>query len=928
MSINSSHPIGQYCQWALDSADSLNEQASGVAPTGGSGSVISLPQGDAFVPSTTNAVWATPSALIDPFVNDITIAYYGRIDASFANAVLASFGGSGFGWELKTSFWDGTFVRLDFFRIFNGNGSSVNFGGSGDDNVHHIVIRVKKATGRIDWFRNGSAVALNVSWASDGATTGGSMKMKNISSSSNACITLQVYNTALSDSDIASLAADPKQIFADPAIELVAQSLSQSNSLSVGDIGIGGQLNAASVFQENSLSSGSITRTQDLSASNLEQVNKLTSGAANPYGRLRSILRDLPLHTWVKVNTSRYVDCQMPVADRPPGHPNSYDHVKIVIPWSSFTFDHARGRLILWGGGHANYTGNQVYQWHADSGEWSLSCLPSKLTTDGNSYVIDKLAPQSSHTYQNSIMLSNNDMFCTFGGAATPGASHTLEPIEGGQRRIGPWLYDLTKTDPEKVGGGDGSGMNPARLGLYAWYPRRDKVPTGTVGTNTYPISYADHVSQAAVSISKNGKDYAIITMDGAASGFPLWYRYEFGDVRLGENDACVYLGRTTQSNLIIREGWMVYDSKREFVYRNGYNKDTNYPLAELVVKNPWTPGIAETAIRLIRSDDSTTFTMNPVSDDCPYGATYDATNDCLWLWAGAFTGSNPDSGAVYRVNIPAYDSSTGWASTTWTVDEIIPAGDRPVGHHQQPVLGKVKHVPEIGAFLILDRAESDGSLDSASVWAFKTEQQQGDLTADNLSQSNSISTGSIAIEISLLAGDITQSNTLGDGLISQAYTLIAGDISQENNVNSGSISKVGELVAAPIEQSNDIATGAVSQTHALVAESLEQTNGISSDEIYVGNVHNLSASELSQTPALSSSAITQVHIIASTQIEQSNAVASAAISLVQTLVVASLVQSNSVSSSAIGVNNEINWHADMLYTIAAEDRSYTIPAV
>ena len=42
------------------------------------------------------------------------------------------------------------------------------------------------------------------------------------------------------------------------------------------------------------------------------------------------------------------------------GHPGTR---RIILAWSGFTWDPNRGDLLLYGGGHANYSGNDVYRW-------------------------------------------------------------------------------------------------------------------------------------------------------------------------------------------------------------------------------------------------------------------------------------------------------------------------------------------------------------------------------------------------------------------------------------------------------------------------------------------------------------------------------------------------------------------------------------
>lgn len=808
MTINTSHPIGSRLRWALLSAETLNEQASGVAPAGSIGSMVPLAEGMAYAPASTATSWATAPATIDPYNNSITVAWYGKIDDA-GQSVLVQFA-SGYGFRVLANPWSPSVVQLKFETIWGGGGPSAIIS-LPDETVHHLLLRFDKATGTLDVFKDGALHTAALSAGSDPGAVGssGQLRMQNISANF-ACITAQIYEGLLDDAEIASLAANPLQVFEAPALDLVAVPLVQTNSASGGAIFIGGQLFAAPMVQQADFASGRISREHYLTAMAATQTNVLSSGSLDPYGRLRGILAGVPLHTWVQVNTTRYVDCQMAPTDWPLGSGTPVDHVRVVIPWSSFAFDHARGNLLLFGGGHANYIGNELYQWHAETGAWSLACLPSWVDDDpATRYVVDKKAPQSSHTYQNNLWLQFNRMFATFGGAATPSGGPFLEDDAGTPRRVAPWVYDLDKTDPDKVGGGSGSGRDPARLGLEAWQHRRDHVATGTWGTDAYPIDFGGHASQAAVAFSSGGKDYVVFTMD-SGSGFPNWYRWEFGDIRAGESDQCIYLGRNL--SVVATEGWMVHDSTRGLVYRVAYAKNANYTPAELLTRD----AVAATApiipVRLVHAGDGTGFDMTPVTQECPYGCVYDSTKDCLWLWGG----TAPDTGIVYRVNIPEWNPSTGWASTTWTVDTFTPVGNRPNGLYQTPILGKIKYLPEVGAFIILDRAGAAGDPDPG-VWLFKTTTPPVPLSPVSMSQANAISSGRIDVPHTLSAAPMVQANHLALG------ALPASALTPQQSAWLRSLALLHGLVAdSPLTVSpTERVAGAVSQSITISASSV-----------------------------------------------------------------------------------------------------------
>ena len=93
----------------------------------------------------------------------------------------------------------------------------------------------------------------------------------------------------------------------------------------------------------------------------------------------------------------------------------------IIDAWSGGAFDTKRDRLIIWGGGHADYAGNEIYTFDLNTLSWSQLTEPSyvdrSISEFKSGYYTDGL-PVSRHTY-NSIQYIPDpvDRFCTFGGA-------------------------------------------------------------------------------------------------------------------------------------------------------------------------------------------------------------------------------------------------------------------------------------------------------------------------------------------------------------------------------------------------------------------------------------------------------------------------------------------------------------------------------
>jgi hypothetical protein len=106
------------------------------------------------------------------------------------------------------------------------------------------------------------------------------------------------------------------------------------------------------------------------------------------FEQLISILRSTPENGWVRVNNNQFQDVWTPegllvcvdkASNCTPWGPKS-----IISAWSSFAWDSRRGDLIIYGGGHANYGGNDVYRWRATTLNWERMSLPSDIASLGD----------------------------------------------------------------------------------------------------------------------------------------------------------------------------------------------------------------------------------------------------------------------------------------------------------------------------------------------------------------------------------------------------------------------------------------------------------------------------------------------------------------------------------------------------------------
>src|SRR5262245_14988133 len=84
--------------------------------------------------------------------------------------------------------------------------------------------------------------------------------------------------------------------------------------------------------------------------------------------------------TWLRVNANRLEQVWTPHSQRARAKAQGFDDPRrIISAWSSMAWDSNRRQLIIWGGGHGDYAGNDVYRFDAATLSWQRSSLPSAV---------------------------------------------------------------------------------------------------------------------------------------------------------------------------------------------------------------------------------------------------------------------------------------------------------------------------------------------------------------------------------------------------------------------------------------------------------------------------------------------------------------------------------------------------------------------
>ena len=225
------------------------------------------------------------------------------------------------------------------------------------------------------------------------------------------------------------------------------------------------------------------------------------SGQASS-GVIEDALGSMPVNSWQKLNVNSFQSVWTPLAQRPTtASPGSN-----ISAWSGAAWDAGRGNLYIWGGDHypGGDEGNEVYIFSGKTGLWSRGSLPSRITsTGGIEHTVDGVmnAPLSGESWDNVLFLNNVNRMAVI-GVSREGQSWR-DPSNG--LYTGPYFWDPSKADPNKVSGLTGSQVNPAAfpdvVGGEMWQNRNNQPSGGT-----------SHLRGTSAYLDVGGKDVVYVT--------------------------------------------------------------------------------------------------------------------------------------------------------------------------------------------------------------------------------------------------------------------------------------------------------------------------------------------------------------------------------------------------------------------------------
>ena len=131
------------------------------------------------------------------------------------------------------------------------------------------------------------------------------------------------------------------------------------------------------------------------------------------------IVLTMPSNSWLEIPNSRLAS----VGANPQLYPElqGFSGIGGITAYSGAVFDSKRNRFVVWGGGHGDYRGNEIYVFDTETLAWERLNEPSdpnlgaQVNNDGT--------PNSRHTYNGVAYIEHADRFFASGGSlAGPGS--------------------------------------------------------------------------------------------------------------------------------------------------------------------------------------------------------------------------------------------------------------------------------------------------------------------------------------------------------------------------------------------------------------------------------------------------------------------------------------------------------------------------
>ncbi|MCB1866242.1 MAG: hypothetical protein KDG50_12530 [Chromatiales bacterium] len=459
-------------------------------------------------------------------------------------------------------------------------------------------------------------------------------------------------------------------------------------------------------------------------------VGALQTSVVNAVPMLSEVLAVVPEQHWAVVNTNTFQSAWPAPALRDfetaRGTPGP---LAVMQAFSSFGWDTRRQQFYLYGGGHGNYPGNEIYIWDAKTLEWRRGSLPSQVQQLGSTFTYVAVdgadnAPTAAHTYDNNEYLPIADRFIVFGGAAWDSGG----PLQDAAfNRVGPYLWDPSLADPNMVGGTTGSHTNATPgdgiLGGEMWENRNlPLLPNYLNDPTQFRIDDYYSIEGATDVVSRDGHDLVYLS-----TRHWLW-EYHIVDVNDPSQDFWRVVGNgRIGSSGVWGQGPGAYDEANNLFVRIAEPRNNSNRLYDFYYFDLETPGFSNPVVPFEPTLpdgsplfggglDSNLFNFKARS---AWGLDYDPVREQIVLWDGA--------GNLWALTPPDMLGANGWIATPidvfalaefglpnandngYEINGVTPAADT-------GVLGKFKYIPEFDIYLTTYHTQT------GDIWIYKPE--------------------------------------------------------------------------------------------------------------------------------------------------------------------------------------------------------------
>ncbi|ANQ86422.1 hypothetical protein dqs_3401 [Azoarcus olearius] len=269
-------------------------------------------------------------------------------------------------------------------------------------------------------------------------------------------------------------------------------------------------------------------------------------------------LLDMPANSWLEVPNSQMKEVCAPDSF---GVRATMGCIGITEAWGGGAYAPGPRLMLVWGGGHNDYWGNEIYAFDLRGGRWTRLTDPSpgEVVKTGGGDPLPDGRPNSRHTYGGLAYLEHVERLFAQGGAVSPG---------GGGSSV-TWLFDPS----QKTWHNAGSGSRPGGYGLAAAYDK------------------AGHsvIVRAARGLWRYDVDHNAWTQMVGFGYRPLWPRYEVGGNKTAAIDSRRQLFWSVGNN-----DFLVWDIVRNRVVSNDWVTQGGAPYSNAHRLKPYPDQVLE----------------------------------------------------------------------------------------------------------------------------------------------------------------------------------------------------------------------------------------------------------------------------------------------------------------------------------------------